>query len=142
MDDELGITLGVDLGDSRTGFAVSDPSGQFAFPVKTVSCSSKNAAIIDVILQMAQEQQAVRIVVGDPRNMNGKPSERSRTAGEVVRVLCEKGMDAELYDERLSTSEAERFLKGAKLNRKKRMEVIDAVAAQRILDSYLKSHSR
>jgi len=142
MSNDFGITLGVDLGDSRTGFAVSDPSGQFAFPVKTVPCAGRGEVAAEMIVREATEQKAVRVVVGDPRNMNGKPSERSRQAAQVVAILCERGVDAVLWDERLSTSEAERFLKDANMNRKKRKEVIDAVAAQRILESFLRVNNK
>lgn len=128
--------LGVDLGDRRVGLAVSDEGRTFAFPLRTERVRALDDEV-SVVLACAQEQGATLIVIGDPKNMNGRPGPKSAEAQEVAKRLTDAGYSVALWDERLTTAEAERHLKDANLNRKQRKRIVDTIAAQRILESYL-----
>ncbi len=134
-------TLAVDLGERRIGFAVCDEDEIIASPFKTVRVGSP-AAVLPAVLAMVRETQAGRLVLGHPRNMSGKVGPKAREAEALAERLRGEGVEVFLWDERLTTAEAERSLKEANLSRKQRRERIDAVAAQRILHSFLEAHKK
>lgn len=133
--------LGVDLGDRRVGFAVTDeaellavPSG-FA-PVKSLADS------LDAVVDKAAAERAGLVVLGNPLNMDGRPGPKSKEAVAFAETLREAGLEVALWDERLTTSEATRLLKEAGHNRKRRKTLIDANSAQRLLESYMEFRRR
>ena len=135
------ILLGVDLGGRRVGFAVTDedellavPSG-FA-PVRNLADAA--AAVAD----KAKRENAGLVVLGNPINMDGRPGPKAKEAALFAETLRESGLRVELWDERLTTSEATRLLKEAGHNRKQRKTLIDANAAQRLLTSFLECRKR
>lgn len=134
-------TLGVDLGERRVGLAISDEDGMIASPLRFEPVRSLNDTL-NVIQAAVEELNAVRVVVGHPRNMNGRSGPKAREAESVVEALSAEGFAVILWDERLTTSEAERSLKEANLSRKARKQHVDAVAAQLILQSFLDSRAR
>lgn len=130
------IHLGIDLGDRRVGFAVSDADERLALPsgymrVKTL------AEAVAAATAKADLENAELAVVGNPLNMDGRAGPKAREAAAFRGLLEAAGLPAVLWDERLTTSEADRLLKDAGLNRRQRKQLVDANAAQRILDSYL-----
>lgn len=137
------IILSVDLGDARTGIAVSDASEQFAFP-RTVIQEWNKDRLIEKILKEAAEVKAEKIVVGLPKNMDGSCGFKAQecialteqirsgfTAGEVV-----------MWDERCTTVSAHHALNATNTRGKKRKAVVDAVAATMILEDYLRYKKR
>lgn len=130
------IHLGVDLGDRRVGFAVSDAEERLAVPSGCAPVRSL-AAAAEAVAAKAAAEGAECVVVGNPLNMDGRSGPKAKEAAAFRELLAAAGMDAVLWDERLTTSEADRLLKGAGLNRRRRKRLVDANAAQRILDSYL-----
>ena len=132
--------LGVDLGTKRVGLAISDALGLIASPLGIVEVRSEWEAIFEVE-KAYEENSAEMIVVGLARNMNGKLGEKGKECEAFAKKLSEKGYEVELWDERLSSAEAERSLKKANINRKKRKEKVDAVAAQIILNNFLAAKS-
>ncbi|MBN2712192.1 MAG: Holliday junction resolvase RuvX [Planctomycetes bacterium] len=132
------IIIAVDPGERRVGFAVCDAEEMIASPLKIETVRS-TAEAIRIIEESVEETGAERIVIGYPRNMNGKPGPKAKESEEIMQKLREYGYDAVLFDERLTTAEAERSLKDANLSRKQRTSHLDAIAAQRILASYLAS---
>ncbi len=135
------IMLGVDLGDRRVGFAVSDADERLALPSGCSAVKSLQEALA-AVLAKAELENAGTIVLGNPLNMDGRPGPKSKEASHFRDLLAEAGWEVVLWDERLSTGEAEQLLRDAGLNRKKRRQVIDANAAQRILNSYLSFKNR
>ena len=153
-------SLGLDVGDKRTGVAISDPQGILATPL-TVLVSNEENALINEIIKLVEQYKAERIVVGLPRRLNG---ELGKQAGKVT-VFADKlswrakqsnlnQLDVQLWDERLSTKAAERLKteaggKGSKLrSRAKRgaknhsfsvKAEVDAIAAAFILQGFLDS---
>lgn len=126
--------LAVDLGERRTGFAISDPEGRMALALPT----REGVAASDVA-RLAREQGAGCVVVGLPLNMDGTEgpaARRARDFMEELRLLTDLPVVA--WDERLSTAEGESRLREAGLGRKERRRRVDAAAAVVILESYLK----
>ena len=128
--------LAVDLGERRLGFAVCDSEQIIASPLRVETVAHSYEALTSV-LKAADETGARRIVVGHPRNMDGRCGPKAHEAEAFVAALRERGLDAVLWDERLTTAEAEQALRPADLSRKERKARLDAVAAQRILAAYL-----
>ncbi|MBR5162724.1 MAG: Holliday junction resolvase RuvX [Schwartzia sp.] len=135
--------LGLDVGDRTVGVAASDLLLMTAQGVETIRRTSLDADM-KRLDELMREYDAVRLVVGLPRNMNGTEGERC----EIVRAFAEEigkaRPDAEIvfWDERLSTVAATRSLLEADLSRKKRKKVIDKMAAVFILQGYLDSLPR
>ena len=135
------ILLGVDLGDRRVGFAVTDENELLAVPsgyVPVKSLEEAHAAVVD----KAAAERAELVVLGNPVNMDGRPGPKAKEAAAFAAMLEESGLTVALWDERLTTSEATRLLKEAGHNRKRRKTLIDANSAQRLLESYLEFRRR
>ncbi|MCK9478264.1 MAG: Holliday junction resolvase RuvX [Firmicutes bacterium] len=129
--------VGVDYGEARTGVAVSDLLGFMAHGVKTVSSSgAKNTA--NEVGKIAKHYKAGIIVVGLPKNMNNTLGERGEATLKFVRLLKEVvSCEVVTWDERLTTVSAANILNETDTKGKKRKAVIDTVAAEIILQSYL-----
>lgn len=135
------ILLGVDLGDRRVGFALTDEEERLAVPSGFAQVRNLEEALAAVIAKADAEGAGV-IVLGHPINMSGRPGPKSREAEAFRDMLIEAGRVVELWDERLTTSEATRLLKDAGLNRKQRKPLVDANAAQRLLESFVACRKR
>ena len=132
-----GRIMGVDYGMRRVGIAVSDSMGVVATPTCTLEVTSMDDAVVQTA-ELAKEKDIKRFVVGKPLHMNGDMSELAEAAEKFsgkLRTLT--GMTVDSWDERLSSKEAERVLIQADTSRKRRKEVIDKMAAQILLQSYL-----
>lgn len=135
-----GRVLGLDLGDARIGVAVSDDDRRIAVPVGTVHVGQPPGEL-KAIAALVTDHDATLVVVGHPRSMSGQVGERARhaeTFAETLRGLLE--VPVELHDERLSTVEAERGLRAAGLDGRRRRRHVDAAAASVILQSWLDVH--
>jgi putative Holliday junction resolvase len=130
--------LGIDLGDARVGVAISDDLGMLAHPLETIPV--KSTPVLKRVLALARERSATTIVVGMPRNMNGSLGPAAEKAKAFIEELRrETSIRVVAWDERLSTVSAQRALQEAGRNTKKQRAVIDQVAAQIILQSWLDS---
>ena len=130
--------LGIDLGDARVGVAVSDDLGMLAHPLETISTQSTN--VVKRVLALAGERSVETIIVGMPRNMNGSHGPAADKAKAFIEELRrETTLPIVAWDERLSTVSAQRALQEAGRNTRKQKSVIDQVAAQIILQSWLDS---
>jgi putative holliday junction resolvase len=140
--------LGVDLGTVRVGLALSDPGKMIASPHDTLPAGDVEAddwpqQIADVIAEVARAQDADTIVVGLPRSLAGRETASASLARRVAGALRERTTaTVELWDERLSSVEAERMLIGAGQRRADRRTARDRVAAAIILQAWLQSHDR
>lgn len=135
------ILLGVDLGDRRVGFAVSDEDERLAVPSGFAPVRSLEEALAAVVAK-AEAERAELLVLGNPLNMDGRPGPKSKEAQKFRDMLAEAGCAVVLWDERLTTTEATRLLKDAGLNRRKRKTLIDANSAQRLLESHMEFRRR
>ncbi|MHB1846735.1 MAG: Holliday junction resolvase RuvX [Deltaproteobacteria bacterium] len=133
----MGRALGLDLGDRRIGLAVSDPLGLTAQGVGTLVRVSERKDL-DALAAVALEREAMRLVLGLPRNMDGSEGPRAQKTRAFAEKLKERlSLPLFFWDERLSTAEAERVLIAADVSRRRRKEVIDTLAAQIILQGWL-----
>ncbi|MBS1327604.1 MAG: Holliday junction resolvase RuvX [Oscillospiraceae bacterium] len=131
--------MAVDLGQVRTGLAVSDPTEQLASPVGTIT--EKNTdKLLEKVAAAAREQGVQQLVVGHPRNMDGSRGESARRA-ETFAASLEKAaaLPVVLWDERMTTVSAIGYLNQTDTRGKKRKAVVDTVAATIILQDYLDS---
>ena len=129
--------IGLDVGDKRIGVAVSDALKKTAQGVGVIQRKNSEDDINE-IKNLAKEYEADLIVVGLPLKMDGAPGERAKLIAEFVEILNSAlNIPVTTYDERLSTKEAEKFLISSDVSRKKRKRVVDIIAAQLILQSYL-----
>lgn len=134
------ILLGLDFGERRIGVAVSDELGFAARPLPAVERTSR-AQDVARIGEIASRRKVHTIIVGLPLNMDGSVGPAARQAQRFAGLLRrELKLPVELWDERLTTAEAERALIAAGERRARRREVRDGVAAALILQGYLDSH--
>ena len=130
--------LGLDLGTKTLGVAVSDLTGTIATSLTILRHDNNHEYLIEELKKIISEKNVESIVLGLPKNMNNTIGER----GEMVlsfKEKLEKSLDLPiiLEDERLTTRVAENILITADVSRKKRKKVIDKMAANIILQSYL-----
>ncbi len=133
------IILSVDYGDKRTGIAVCDKFEMLASPVCVLT--EWNADVLaDKIVLIANEKKAEEIVVGLPRNMDGSKGFRADACEALGEILKSKtSIPVKYWDERLTTVSAHRILNENNVRGKKRKAVVDAVAAEIILQNYIDS---
>lgn len=127
--------LGLDVGESRIGVAVTDPLGQTAQPLETVD---RNDDSLERLERIIRDTGARGIVVGLPLLMDGTEGEqakRSREFGEQVERAT--GLPVHFVDERLTTREAETVLRGGRLKRDRKRGAADRIAAALILRAYM-----
>ena len=127
--------LGIDLGRARIGVAVSDELGMLAHPVETIPAGNQAAARI---AELVREKNAERVVVGLPRHMNGTAGEGAAEAlafVEKLRALV--SCEVVTWDERLTTTAANRALRESGRKTRESRQIVDQVAAQMILQGYL-----
>jgi putative Holliday junction resolvase len=129
--------LGLDLGTRTIGVALSDRLLTAATPVETIR-RTKFTADAARLLALAARHEAGGLVLGLPRNMDGSEGPRAQSTRAFARNLeALTPLPITFWDERLSTVAAERALIAADTSRKRRAEVIDAVAAGYILQGLL-----
>ncbi len=131
------VILSVDYGDARTGLAVCDRLGILASPVGVIS-QSYEPKLIKEIAEAAKKHSAELIVVGLPKNMDGSEGSRAEKCKAFAKLLeQETGIKTEMWDERLTTVSAHRALSVNNVRGQKRKDIVDAVSAVMILESYL-----
>lgn len=132
--------IGIDHGDRRFGLAVSDPLGQLARPLEVVETESE---LLRRLVEVIEEQSPVaRIVVGYPLNMDGSVGPKARQVDGFCERLRERvALPVETWDERLTTVQAERALRESAVPARRRRAVVDMMAAQILLQSYLDARS-
>jgi len=135
-----GRVLGVDYGERKTGLAMSDESQVIAFPRSTVESTRADQAAA-AVARYAEAEKASKIVVGWPLDMSGGEGPRVAATRKFLDELRRRTeLPIETWDERLSTKIAENVLIAAGTRREKRGAVVDKLAAQVILQSYLDAH--
>ena len=132
--------MGLDYGTKTVGVAVSDPLGLTAQAIETIGRKEENklrrtCARIETLIG---EYEVEKIVLGFPKHMNNDIGERAEKALEFRDMLHRRtGLDIVMWDERLTTVEAERTLIESGVRREDRKKHIDQIAAVFILQGYL-----
>jgi putative Holliday junction resolvase len=128
--------LGIDVGTVRVGLAVSDETCTLATPLATIPNDSRT--MWARIAREMEDRDVDRVVIGLPRRLDGSEGDASEHARQFAADLAERtASPIELWDERFTTTIAERALIESGVRRKRRREVIDAVAAAVLLQSWL-----
>ncbi|MGD0115792.1 MAG: Holliday junction resolvase RuvX [Dehalococcoidia bacterium] len=140
--------LGLDVGERRIGVAISDPNGQVAVPLRTLQVKAQEAAVREIAALVAEEGVEA-VVVGLPLRLDGGVGEQAESVQEFVRLLLPAiSAPVTLWDERLSTVQAEQLLRretrsrprpGGRRAPEKNAGEKDALAAAIILQGYLDS---
>ncbi|MCD0481210.1 Holliday junction resolvase RuvX [Streptacidiphilus sp. ASG 303] len=135
-----GRRISVDVGDARIGVASCDPDGLLATPVETVPGADRPRAQAR-IAAIAEEYEAVEVVVGLPRSLSGREGPaaakvRAFAAGLAARVAP---VPVRLVDERMSTVTATQGLRASGVRSRKGRSVVDQAAAVVILQSALEA---
>ncbi len=134
-----GRLIGVDFGDARTGIAVSDASRLLASGIGNITPGGIEKTA-DAIASLVHEHGAVGVVVGLPVNMDGTEGARAakcRKLGDLLRMRLGEDFPVAMYDERMTTMTASRYLNETNVRGKKRKGVIDTLSAQIILQNTL-----
>jgi putative Holliday junction resolvase len=130
--------LGIDYGRRRIGLALSDEAGILASPFPTFVRGQSEKQDIAALTSLIDKHGLTAVVVGLPLNMDGSRGEMAREAEEFAdRIRQETGLPVELFDERLTSSEAERVLLEANVPRRRRKELRDSLSAVLILQGHL-----
>jgi putative holliday junction resolvase len=130
--------LGIDYGDSRIGLSISDELASFAHPYRTLP---RDGRVFLEIRQIVERERVTGIVIGLPKNMDGtlgQSAARAKAFGSEL-ALITPSIEILFWDERLTTVEAQRALHAAGKNARQSKKMIDQVAAQILLQSYLDS---
>ena len=136
------IILSVDYGDKRTGVAVCDKLEMLASPVCVITEWSKDV-LAQKIVEIADNKKAELIVIGLPKNMDGSKGFRADACeelGDAIKNITP--IPIAFWDERLTTVSAHRILSDNNVRGKKRKNVVDAVAADIILQDFIDSRKR
>ena len=134
--------MGLDYGSKTVGVAISDPLCITAQGIETIDRKEENKLrkTLARIEELAKEYEVDRIVLGFPKNMNNTIGDRAEKTLEFKEMLERRtGLSVIMWDERLTTVEAERTLIESKVRRENRKKYIDKIAAVFILQGYLNS---
>lgn len=130
--------LGLDLGSRTLGIAVSDPSGIIASNYQVIRHQEEYDELIFKVKEIVEELKIEGIVLGFPKNMNNTIGPKGELSLSFQKKLEEGiGIPVYLQDERLTTKTANDVLIKGNVSRKERKKVVDSVAAQIILQSFL-----
>ena len=134
--------LSVDYGRKRTGIAVTDPSQIIAGGLATVSTST----LFEYLSEYVANEQVERIIIGEPRQTNGEPSENYQRVIQFVN-RWRKAMPQtpiELYDERFTSVLAHQAMLQGGLRKKARQDkaLVDEISATILLQDYMRSMKR
>ncbi len=127
-----GVLLGLDLGTKTVGIAIADAGWSFATAGKTLA-KGKFGADKAALEAICKARSVVGIVIGLPLNMDGTSGPRAQASRSYARNLLQLGLPVLLWDERWSTTSAERDMIAQDFSRAKRATMIDSHAAAVIL---------
>ena len=134
--------MGLDYGSKTVGVAISDSLGITAQGIETIERKEENKLrqTLARIEALVKEYEVEKIVLGFPKNMNNTIGERAEKSLELKEKLERRiGVPVIMWDDRLTTVEAERTLIESKVRRENRKKYVDKIAAVFILQGYLDS---
>ena len=132
--------MGLDFGSKTVGVAISDPLGLTAQGIETITRKQENKLrkTLARIEALIEEYGVERMVLGFPKHMNNDEGERAQKSLEFAEMLKRRtNLEVVMWDERLTTVEAERTLMESGVRREDRKKYVDTIAAVFILQGYL-----
>jgi putative Holliday junction resolvase len=132
-----GKILSVDFGDVRTGLAISDATRFLASGIGYISPGGIEKTA-DAVAELALKEKVSAIIVGLPKNMDGSEGSRADRCKKFARLIEERtSLPVAMFDERMTTMTASRYLNETGTRGAKRKQVIDTLSAQIILQNCL-----
>lgn len=136
-----GRILAIDYGSRRMGLAVSDLLGITAQGIETLQ-RRNNRSDFARLQRVIKDYDVREIVLGLPLRMSGEEGTQSQKVAAFAEVLRERfGLPVHLWDERLTSAEANRLLREAEVSLERRTQAVDRMAATLILQAFLESRS-
>ena len=131
--------LGIDYGEIRTGFAISDELGITAQGLETINSNGSDKIILKKIDEFLTIYNFDTIVVGMPYHMNGDISERAELTEKFIHKLkCKYNkIKIDFIDERLTTVFAHKTMNFLGLSKNKKKDIVDTISAVYILETYM-----
>lgn len=131
--------LGIDYGDVRVGLALSDPLGFTAQGLDTLVINGNDKKFLNGINEIIKKYDVKKVVMGNPKNMDGTASEKSIKVKELIPEIEKLGVNVILWDERLTTVSAYKTMRDMNITQKEKNKFADKFAAMYILEGYLSS---
>ena len=136
-----GRILALDVGARTIGLAVSDPLGITAQGLDTLRRTNKRSDLAH-LESLLREYQVAEIVVGYPLKMSGQPGAQAEKVSAFAEELQRRfGLPVRLWDERLTSAEANRVLRQSEISIRRRGQAVDRLAAVLILQNFLESRA-
>ena len=132
--------MGLDYGSKTIGVAVSDPLGLTAQGIEIIRREEENKLRKSLrrVEELVKKYEVTEIVLGFPKNMNNTIGERAEKSLQLKETLERRlGLPVDMWDERLTTVEANRTLMESGVRRENRGKYVDMIAAVFILQGYL-----
>ena len=130
-----GVRIGADVGSVRVGIAICDPDGLIATPEGTLARDAVAGTDFDRVLDLVDEKQALEVIVGLPRSLDGHEGTAAAVARRWATQLHRRRpeLSIRMVDERLTTVDAHRVMREAGVSTRRSRSVIDSQAAAMIL---------
>ena len=135
--------LGLDIGDKRTGVAISNDVSSICTPLNYIPSQDINYFLENLSILII-ENKINKLIIGLPKLLSGKEGERAKYSRYISKKIKEKNKNVEivLWDERLTSKQAEKYLIESGIEKNKMKEKIDSASAVIILESYILGQSR
>ena len=135
--------LGLDIGDKRTGVAISNDVSSICTPLNYIPSQDINYFLENLSILII-ENKINKLIIGLPKLLSGKEGERAKYSRYISKKIKEKNKNLEivLWDERLTSKQAEKYLIESGVEKNKMKEKIDSASAVIILESYILGQSR
>ena len=130
--------LGLDIGDKRTGVAISNDVSSICTPLNYIPSQDINYFLENLSILII-ENKINKLIIGLPKLLSGKEGERAKYSRYISKKIKEKNKNVEivLWDERLTSKQAEKYLIESGVEKNKMKEKIDSASAVIILESYI-----
>ena len=131
--------LGIDYGDSRVGFAITDALNITVQGLETLKYDGNDRTILKKIDEYLAEYEIDTIVIGMPYMLSGEKAERAKKTEEFIHKLkCKYNkLKIDYIDERLTTVQAHKAMNFLDVNKHKKKNIVDTISAIYILETYL-----
>ena len=131
--------LGIDYGDVRTGIAITDSLGITAQGLETINNNNSDRVLLKRLEEIINQYEVETIVVGMPLNLKGEKTVRAEKTEKFIHKLkCKfNKIPIEIVDERLTTVQAHKTMNFLDVDKRKKKNIVDTIAAVYILETYL-----
>ena len=136
--------LGIDYGDARVGVAITDELNITVQGLETIQRNNSDKVVLKRLDEILEKYDVDTIVVGLPLNLNGTKSQRTEITEKFIHKLkCKYNkLKIDTMDERLTTVEAQKTMNFLNVNKSKKKDIVDTIAAVYILEAYLKQSKK